>query len=79
MRKGDVGPLILLIVSLGLMFLGVVLKSMVIVAGVTGLVISWFLCIDTLIVNHKMPLVKKAVFALAVIGLPIAVTVFIGG
>lgn len=79
MRKRDVGPLILLIISLGLLFLGMILKSIVIIAGVTGLVVSWFLCIDTLIVNHKMPTLKKAVFALAVIGLPIAVTVLMGG
>ncbi|MGN6618389.1 MAG: hypothetical protein ACTHJ5_14545 [Ilyomonas sp.] len=79
MKKGDVGPLVLLIISLGLLFLGVILKSIVIIAGVTGLVVSWFLCIDTLIVNQKMTLVKKAVFALAVIGLPIAITVLIGG
>ena len=79
MKKGDVGPLVLLIISLGLLFLGVILKSIVIIAGVTGLVVSSFLCIDTLIVNQKMTLVKKAVFALAVIGLPIAITVLIGG
>jgi hypothetical protein len=79
MKKGNAGPLVLLIISLGLLFLGILLKSLVIIAGVTGLVISWFLCIDTLIVDQKMPVVKKAVFALAVIGLPIVVTVLIGG
>lgn len=78
MKKADVAPLMLLIVSLGLMFIGIVLKSMVVIAGVTGLVVSWFLCIDYLLVNHKMPAVKKIVFALAVIGLPICITMFIG-
>jgi hypothetical protein len=76
MKRSDTAPLILLVISLILMFIGIVLKSLVVIAGVTGLVIAWFLCIDTLIVNLKLSVVKKVVLLATVIGLPILVTYF---
>jgi hypothetical protein len=76
MKRSDTAPLILLVISFILMFIGIVLKSLVVIAGVTGLVIAWFLCIDTLIVNLKLSVVKKVVLLATVIGLPILVTYF---
>ncbi len=40
--KKDIAPLILFMVSMALMITGILLKSLVVVAGVTGLVLPGF-------------------------------------
>lgn len=76
--KNDMAPLALLFVSLALMITGIVLKSLVVIAGVTGLVLAWFLCIDTLIANHRMNMVKRIVFGSIIISLPILFAMYMG-
>jgi len=78
LTRQDIAPLMLLLVSLSLMVIGIVLKSLIVLAGVTGLVLAWFLCIDTLIVNHKMNMIKRIVFGGIIIALPIALAVYMG-
>ena len=78
LTQQDIAPLMLLLVSLSLMVIGIVLKSLIVLAGVTGLVLAWFLCIDTLIVNHKMNMIKRIVFGGIIIALPIALAVYMG-
>jgi len=60
------------------MAIGILLKSMVVIAGVTGMVLAWFLCIDTLIANHKMSLIKRIVFGSIIISLPMAIAFYMG-
>jgi len=74
-KKKEFAPLVLLIVSVVLMAISVMLKSMLVIAGVTGLVVAWFLCIDRLIASSKLSLAARLVFAGAVVGLPVFVTV----
>ncbi len=76
--RQDMMPLTLLTVSVSLMIAGVLLKSMIVLAGVTGLVCAWFLCIDTLIANYKMNLVKRIIFGGIIIVLPIAIAAYMG-
>jgi hypothetical protein len=78
LTRQDVAPLILLFASLALMIVGIVLKSLIVLAGVTGLVLAWFLCIDTLIANHKMNTIKRIVFGGIIIMLPIALAIYMG-
>jgi len=78
LKRQDIVPLALLFVSLSLMIVGIVLKSLIVLAGVTGLVLAWFLCIDTLIVNYKMNTVKRIVFGGIIIALPIALAMYMG-
>ena len=78
LTRQDIAPLALLFVSLSLMITGIVLKSLIVLAGVTGLVLAWFLCIDTLIANYKMNMIKRIVFAGIVIMLPIALAMYMG-
>jgi hypothetical protein len=78
LTRQDIAPLMLLLVSLSLMVIGIILKSLIVLAGVTGLVLAWFLCIDTLIVNHKMNIIKRIVFGGIIIALPIALAVYMG-
>jgi len=76
--RHDIAPLILLFASLALMIVGIVLKSLIVLAGVTGIVLAWLLCIDTLIANYKMNIIKRIIFAGIIIMLPIAVAVYMG-
>lgn len=76
--KKDIAPLILLMVSMALMITGILLKSLVVVAGVTGLVLAWFLCIDTLIANHRMNMIKRIVFGSIVISIPMIMAFYMG-
>ncbi len=78
LTRHDIAPLMLLFISLSLMVIGIMLKSLIVLAGVTGLVIAWFLCIDTLIVNYKMNIIKRIVFGGIIIMLPIALALFMG-
>jgi len=61
-------PIILLAVSIVLMAVSIALKSMFVIAGATGLVIGWFLCIDKLITAQQMSLSSKILFAGVAIG-----------
>ncbi|TKK66387.1 hypothetical protein FC093_17585 [Ilyomonas limi] len=78
LTRQDIAPLALLFVSLSLMIIGIVFKSLIVLAGVTGIVLAWFLCIDTLIVNHKMNIIKRIVFGGIIIALPIALAMYMG-
>ena len=60
------------------MAVSVLLQSMLVIAGVTGLVIAWFLCIDKLISASKLSIAYRVVLAGIAIGLPLAVTVYMG-
>ena len=74
--KKDYAPLALLIVSVGLMIVSVVLQSMLVIAGLTGLVVGWFLCIDKLISAAKLSIAYRVVLACVAIGLPVAISVY---
>ncbi|HVX52447.1 MAG TPA: hypothetical protein VHB48_19970 [Chitinophagaceae bacterium] len=76
--KKDYAPLALLLTSATLMVISVLLKSMLVIAGVTGLVIAWFLCIDKLIAASKISLVYRVILATIVVGLPVAITAYMG-
>jgi hypothetical protein len=78
MKNNVYSPLILLAVSTILMAISVVFKSTLVLAGVTGLVIGWFLCIDKLISASQLSLSAKILFAGVVVGLPVFVSVVIG-
>lgn len=78
LTRQDIAPLALLFVSLSLMIIGIVFKSLIVLAGVTGIVLAWFLCIDTLIVNHKMNIIKRIVFGGIIIALPVALAMYMG-
>ena len=78
LMRHDIVPLALLFVSLSLMILGIVLKSLIVLAGVTGLVLAWFLCIDALIVHYKMNTIKRIIFGGIIIALPIALAMYMG-
>jgi len=78
MRKIYTAPFMLLLVSLVLLIVGIVLKSAVVVAGVTGLVIAWFLCIDSLIVSSKISVARRVALFVTVISLPIAIALYMG-
>jgi len=74
-KNKEFTPLLLLIVSMVLMTVSIILKSLLIIAGATGLVVAWFLCIDRLLTSSKLSLSARLLFAGAVIGLPVFVTV----
>ena len=78
LTRNDIAPLALLFISLSLMAIGIVLKSLIVLAGVTGLVFAWFLCIDNLIANYKMNTIKRIVFGGIIIMLPIALAMYMG-
>jgi hypothetical protein len=74
----DFAPILLLLISTALMVASIALKSMLVIAGATGLVIAWFLCIDKLLSASRLSLAAKILFAGAVIGLPVFVSVIMG-
>jgi len=76
LKKKDYAPLALLFVSVALMAISIILKSTLVIAGVTGLVIAWFLSIDTLISSSKLSLTYRILLAGIAIGLPIAITIY---
>ncbi len=78
LTKNDITPLALLFISLALLISGVILKSLIVIAGVTGLVFAWFLCIDNMIANHKMNIIKRIFFAAIIISLPVMFSVYLG-
>lgn len=78
MKKRDLAPLLLLLVSICLMAISIVFKSMLVLAGVTGLVTGWLLCIDKLITAQQLPPTAKVLFAGVAIGLPVFVSIFLG-
>lgn len=77
-NKKDYAPLALLLISVVLMAISVILKSTLVVAGVTGLVIAWFLCIDKLISASRLSLTYKVILAAVAVGLPVVVSVYLG-
>ena len=79
LTRQDIAPIALLIFSLLLMGTGVLFKSLIVLAGVTGIVCAWFLCIDTFIANHKMNMIKRIVFGGIIIMLPLAIAMYMGG
>lgn len=74
--KKDYAPLALLFISVALMIISVVLQSMLVIAGVTGLVVAWFLCIDKLISASKLSIAYRVILAGIAVGLPVAVSVY---
>jgi hypothetical protein len=78
MKSRTYSLIILLVVSIALMAVSVMLKSMFVIAGVTGLVIGWFLCIDKLITASQLSLSAKVLFAVVVIGLPVVISGVMG-
>ena len=76
LNKKDYAPMALLLISAALMIVSIVLKSMLVIAGVTGLVIAWFLCIDKLISAVKLSLFYRVLLAGIAIGLPVAITIY---
>jgi len=77
-NKRDYAPLALLFISAALMAVSIILKSTMVIAGVTGMVIAWFLCIDTLISAQRLSLAYRILLAGIAVGLPIAVTAYMG-
>lgn len=78
LNKTDYAPLALLLISVALMIVSIVFKSMLVIAGVTGLVIAWFLCIDKLISAAKLSVAYRLLLAVVAIGLPVAITIYMG-
>jgi len=78
LNKKDYAPLALLLVSAALMIVSIVLKSLLVIAGVTGLVIAWFLCIDKLISAAKLSIAYRVLLIGVAIGLPVAITIYMG-
>ena len=76
LTKNDITPLALLFFSFSLLITGIILKSLIVIAGFTGLVIAWFLCIDTILANRRMNLVKRIVFGGIVIFLPVLFAIY---
>lgn len=74
--KNDVMSLALFSISFALLITGMILKSLIVIAGVAGLFVAWFLCIDTILANQKMNLVKRILFGSIVIFLPILFSVY---
>ena len=77
LTKNDITPLALLLISLPVLLIGVFIKSLMVIAGVTGLVIAWFICIDHVIANHKMNIVKRILFGCIIIFLPLLFAVYL--
>jgi len=77
-EKKDYAPMALLLISIVLMAVSIILKSTLVIAGVTGLVVAWFLCIDKLISSSKLSLAYKVILAAVAIGLPVAVSAYMG-
>ena len=71
LTKRDITLLALLVVSLPLLLIGVFLKSLLVIAGVAGLVITWFISIDHVIANHNMNMMKRILFGGIIIFLPL--------
>ena len=71
LTKNDITPLALFFFSFSLLIIGIILKSLVVIAGFAGLVIAWFLCIDTILANQRMNPIKRIVFGGIVIFLPV--------
>lgn len=78
LTKNDIAPLALLLISFTLLAIGVSIKSLLVIAGVAGLVIAWFLCIDNIIANHKMNIIKRIVFGGLIVFIPIMFALYLG-
>ena len=78
LKRNDVAPIVLLIVSLIFMAFGLFFKSLIVLAGVTGLVCAWFLCIDNLIANYNMNMIKRIIFGGIIILMPVAIAFYMG-
>ena len=78
LTKNDIAPLALLFISFALLTIGVSLKSLLVIAGFTGLVIAWFLCIDNMIANHKMNNIKRIVFGGIIVSIPLIFALYMG-
>jgi hypothetical protein len=77
-KKKDYAPLALLLVSTVLLFVSLMLKSMLVIAGLTGVVIAWFLCIDKLIAASRLSFTHRLLLACIAIGLPVIITIYLG-
>ncbi len=75
--RNDVFPLFLFTAGLILLIAGIFLKSLLTVAGVTGLIAAWLLSIDNVIANHKMHTVKLIVFSSIILLLPLVFAVYL--
>ncbi len=78
LTKNDIAPIALLFISAVLMLSGIAFKSLLVLAGVGGLVVAWFLCIDTIIVNHKMNTIKRILFGGIIVFIPLLFAVYLG-
>ena len=77
LTKNDVTPLALFFFSFALLITGILLKSLLVIAGVAGLMIAWFLCIDTILANQRMNMIKRVMFVSIVIMLPVLFDVYL--
>ncbi len=75
--RNELATFSLLFISLPVLFAGIVLKSLVIVAGVAGLVIAWFLCIDAIIADHKMNVIKRIFFGSIIVFVPLIFALYL--
>lgn len=78
LTKSDIASLALLFISAALLMSGIAFKSLLVVAGVGGLVIAWFLCIDNIIANYKMNVIKRILFGGIVVFIPLLFTLYLG-
>ncbi len=78
LTKNDIAPIALLFISAALLMSGIAFKSLLVLAGVGGLVIAWFLCIDNIIANHKMNMMKRILFGGIVVSVPLLFSLYLG-
>ncbi len=78
LTKNDIASVALLFIGAALLMSGIALKSLLVLAGVGGLVVAWFLCIDNIIANHKMNTIKRIVFGGIVVFIPLLFAMYLG-
>ena len=78
LTRNDITPLALLLIGFSLLLTGIFLKSLIVIAGVSGLVIAWFLCIDAVIANHKMNNIKRVIFGSIIVFVPMMFALYLG-
>jgi hypothetical protein len=78
LTRNELMLLFLFTAGLILLIAGILLKSLLAVAGVTGLITAWFLCIDNVIANHRMSSLKLVVFGSIILLLPMFFAIYMG-
>ncbi len=78
LTKNDIASITLLFIGFTLLATGILLKSLLVIAGFGGLVIAWFLCIDNVIANHEMNIIKRIVFGGIIIFIPLMFALYLG-